>query len=191
MSGEQWRSVTGYEGLYIVSDRGRVRALARTIPHSRGRSIRYLAERDMAIRTTPTGYQRVALQHEGQRRDYYVHRLVALAFLGPPQPGQEVCHNDGNPQNNCVANLRWDTHSANMLEAVAAGTHSKTSRQQCPRGHDLRAPNLKASQAALGYRACLACDRARKVRCPLPGEDVQAIADRYYAQLMKEVQLHV
>lgn len=51
------------------------------------------------------------------------HRLVAQAFLPPPEPEQtDVCHNDGNPSNNSVSNLRWDTHQANQMDMREHGT---------------------------------------------------------------------
>lgn len=51
-----------------------------------------------------------------------VHRLVLEAFVGPAPAGTEGCHNDGNPQNNALSNLRWDTHAENMLDQVRHGT---------------------------------------------------------------------
>lgn len=52
-----------------------------------------------------------------------VHRLVAFAFLGdPPSPRHEVAHNDGNPENNCAANLRWATHAENQADIRKHGT---------------------------------------------------------------------
>lgn len=51
----------------------------------------------------------------------YVHRLVLESFVGPCPPGQEACHNDGNTANNCVNNLRWDTHLANIADTDRHG----------------------------------------------------------------------
>lgn len=55
-------------------------------------------------------------------RKYRVHRLVLEAFVGPCPPGMECCHNNGNPADNRLENLRWDTRSANCLDAVQHGT---------------------------------------------------------------------
>lgn len=52
----------------------------------------------------------------------WAHRMVAEAFLGPCPKGLEVCHGDGNPINNRVGNLRYDTHRNNMLDAIQHGT---------------------------------------------------------------------
>jgi hypothetical protein len=52
----------------------------------------------------------------------YLHRLVAVAFLGPPPfPEAEACHDDGNPRNNRADNLRWDTHAENMRDIARHG----------------------------------------------------------------------
>jgi hypothetical protein len=66
------------------------------------------------------GYLYVAL---GDRVKTGVHRLVALAFLGPPPSlKHEVAHNDGNRRNNCATNLRWATHAENMADMRKHGT---------------------------------------------------------------------
>jgi hypothetical protein len=53
-----------------------------------------------------------------------IHRLVLEAFVGPAPDGMEGCHNDGNPENNNLLNLRWDTHASNMADQLAHGTKS-------------------------------------------------------------------
>lgn len=67
------------------------------------------------------GYRAFILRKEGDKKPYRrtAHKLVAEAFLPPPLPGQtDVCHNDGNPLNNRVENLRWDTHRNNQLDML-------------------------------------------------------------------------
>ncbi len=51
-----------------------------------------------------------------------VHRLVLEAFVGPCPPGMEGCHNNGDPWDNQLSNLRWDTHKNNMADAMSHGT---------------------------------------------------------------------
>jgi DNA-binding CsgD family transcriptional regulator len=53
-----------------------------------------------------------------------IHRLVLEAFVGPRPEGTECCHNDGNPANNRLENLRWDTHRANMQDTIKHGTRA-------------------------------------------------------------------
>lgn len=63
------------------------------------------------------GYIRIWL-HDGQGRVKVVllHRLVMEVFIGPCPPGEEACHNDDNPTNNSIWNLRWDTRSENQRD---------------------------------------------------------------------------
>lgn len=69
------------------------------------------------------GYPTVALSIDGKRRDIFVHRLVALAFLGvAPDERHEVAHGDGCRTNNHWTNLRWATHHDNMLDRRRHGT---------------------------------------------------------------------
>ena len=68
------------------------------------------------------GYLRVTLSVNGIRKCVLVHRLVLEAFVGPCPAGMEACHNNGNPADNRLENLRWDTHLENMKDAVKQGT---------------------------------------------------------------------
>jgi len=74
------------------------------------------------LKTTKAGHTRVDLMDGKTRHLRYVHRLVLEAFVGPCPPGMEVCHNDGNPANNRLDNLRWDTHRENMRDRFKHGT---------------------------------------------------------------------
>ena len=115
-----------------------------------------------------------------------MHRLVLAAFVGPLPEGKEVCHNNGNPGDNRLENLRYGTKSENNLDRVKHGTHHEARKTHCPRGHRLTDPNLRADQKRKGKRTCLACGRAaayvtyRKELKPFQKQ----IADSYYAQIL-------
>ena len=68
------------------------------------------------------GYLRVTLSVNGIKNCILVHRLVLEAFVGPCPTGMEACHNNGDPSDNRLENLRWDTHLENMKDAVKQGT---------------------------------------------------------------------
>lgn len=70
------------------------------------------------------GYKAVVLRAEagGRQQRRTVHRLVALAFLPNPDALTDVAHNDGNPSNNNVDNLRWASHRENQLDMRVHGT---------------------------------------------------------------------
>ena len=102
---EEWRDIKGYEGLYQVSNLGRVRSL-----NCRGHKgcIGILTPR-----LDGKGYEMVALYKEGKARNIKVHRLVAQAFIPNPNNYPQVNHKDENKTNNDVKNLEWCTNEYN------------------------------------------------------------------------------
>jgi hypothetical protein len=79
----------------------------------------------LKAKTMKYGHQSVALYLRGRSKYLSVHRLVLIAFVGPPPRGMESCHDDGNARNNRVTNLRWDTKKNNLNDRVKHGTLSK------------------------------------------------------------------
>jgi hypothetical protein len=110
---ETWKAILGYEGLYEVSDLGRVRSLRRP-----GLILR------PAI--NPRGYAHVGLSRDTKGTTFNVHRLVSEAFLGPCPAGYETNHINGVKADNRAANLEWATRSANIGHAFATGLHRPT-----------------------------------------------------------------
>jgi len=119
---ETWRDVAGYEGVYRVSDLGRVRSLDRMVDHPKGQM--RLNGKVMRLRLSH-GYEKVDLCQNGLRKKFFVHRLVVTAFLGQCPDGKEVNHVDGNKLNNRPSNLEYVTHLENMQHAYQTGL-SKT-----------------------------------------------------------------
>lgn len=155
-SEERWLAVPGWEGLYEVSDRGGVRGLDRV--DSRGRHCPGVL---LAPFVDGVGRHQVTLTREGRRSLYRVHRLVLEAFVGPAPAGTEACHGNGQPGDNRLGNLRWDTSSENEFDKVRHGTHQHARKTQCPHGHEYSPPNTRIRRS--GARECRACTRARKV----------------------------
>jgi hypothetical protein len=150
---EAWRDVPGYEGLYQVSDCGRVRSF-----HRGGRVLR--------VCPNSTGRLGLVLCLNGSQRSFQVHRLVMAAFVGPCPDGMEVCHNDGNHLNNRLENLRYGTRSDNQYDRVKHGTHTSLLRTHCPSGHPYAGENLAFSPNGLDAggnpktkRRCRECSR--------------------------------
>lgn len=189
---ERWLPVPGYEGFYEVSDRGGVRSVDRAITR-KGRKASDRVRRAGGVLNCPQdqdGYPRASLSRDNRRCRFYVHVLVLEAFVGPRPEGMECLHGDGDPSNNRLCNLHWDTPSENQLDRVRHGRHFATSRLRCPRGHRLMLPNLDASQWARGWRTCLACKRtfhnqysAQRAGRPF---DFAGRADEHYAKIMGE-----
>ena len=98
---EEWKDIEGYEGMYQVSNQGRVK------------SLKFGKEKIRKCREMSNGYLVVGLCKEGKRTDKLVHRLVAEAFLPNPNNLPQVNHKDENPSNNNVENLEWCTPKYN------------------------------------------------------------------------------
>ncbi|GJJ22261.1 NUMOD4 motif-containing HNH endonuclease [Mycolicibacterium mageritense] len=134
---EEWRPVAGFEGVYEVSNLGRVKSLPRMTP-TRWGTPRFHAGGILKAKTSPTtGYVCVTLvdANRGLKRYANIHRLVLDAFVGPCPDGMEACHNDGDRANARLDNLRWDTRSANTLDAVHQRTNHHAKKTRCPNGH--------------------------------------------------------
>lgn len=153
---EVWPSVVGHEETYDVSSCGRVRSISRWVPSPRGNGRRWVVGR--ILKAAPSGrgrYRMVSLWTGGVQSPRKVHHLVAEAFLGPRPDGLEVCHGDGDPTNNHLWNLRYDTRAANSADTVRHGRCSFTGDGCCLRGHPLTGDNVTSSGG------CKACHRAR------------------------------
>ena len=98
MANEVWKAIKKYEGFYEVSNKGRVRSVERLNArgqHRKGKAI------------SANSIQQVSLCKDGKRKNFLVHKLVADAFLEEPQADEKLIHVDGNLENNCVDNLKW------------------------------------------------------------------------------------
>lgn len=111
---ELWKAVKGYEGLYEVSDKGRIR---RTSDYKLLSIYRYTKR---YTNSRSSGYCRVMLRRDGVTKCAYVHRLVAISFHGM-QKGLEVNHLDGDKSNNALNNLAWSTPKENVRHSFATG----------------------------------------------------------------------
>lgn len=161
-STEKWAPIRGYDGAYEVSDHGRVRSLDRVDSAQRRLRGRLLRP------TTRAKYQSVTLSSSGVHRYFYVHRLVAQAFVFNPDPSYEVCHIDGDRLNNHASNLRWDSHQANQMDMVKHGTHLHARKTHCKHGHEFTPENIY--QVKSGKRKCATCSRASAKRAAIRKE---------------------
>lgn len=112
---EIWKDVVGYEGLYQVSNYGRVKSLNYSNQYKS-----FVRNRILKLSTNHKGYVCVSIGYK-PRRTCTVHRLVAQAFIPNPNKLPQVNHKDGNKQNNVVSNLEWCDNDFNMNHAKING----------------------------------------------------------------------
>lgn len=153
---ERWLPIDGYEGVYEVSDQGRVRSLDRVTHDGK-----HLRGQILAPFRMPSGHIRYGLGRYGKSRTVKAHRLVLIAFVGPPPEGMEALHRNGNPADNRLENLRWGTKSENAHDAVRHGSHPEARKTHCPAGHEYAGDNVYF-RPNTNHRQCRECTRAQQ-----------------------------
>lgn len=154
---EQWRPIPGYEGRYEISDAGRVLSTPRD-----ARPARILRPKVQG------GYHYVTLYDFGARAMWRVHRLVLIAFVGPPRPREQGRHLNGDPTDNRLANLAWGLPSENQYDTVAHGTHRNARRTHCKNGHSFadHGVTVNIPSRRQPFRECMVCKREKRKSQP-------------------------
>lgn len=126
--GEIWKDVPGYEGLYQVSNLGRIKSLPKTIIYKDGRS-KSIQCHILKPQGNGNGYLKLTLCNKAHhQKQHYIHRLVAEAFLPNPMNKPVINHKDENKTNNKASNLEWCTVAYNNTYGTKiARQTSKTS----------------------------------------------------------------
>lgn len=128
---EEWRDVVGFEGLYQVSNFGRVRSVTTKEIQISFDLVRSEKIHKIKKQTIDKVFNRpfLSLWKNNKPKICRPHKLVMEAFVSIRPQGMECCHNDGNPQNNHLSNLRWDTPKSNQADRVKHGTTNRG--EQC------------------------------------------------------------
>lgn len=152
MDKENWNPIKGFEGLYEISDQGRIKSLRRDRLMHPGV-------------VNEIGHLQARLSQRGGAVRYaYVHRLVLESFVGPCPDGMQCRHLNGNAADNRLENLRWGTASEDNHDRVRHGTHQHAKRTHCPKGHLLDGISYR-SDGSVRQRHCKTCESIRqKVR---------------------------
>lgn len=114
---EVWKDVVGYEGIYEVSNIGRVRTVEGKTTHSNLHGVRKWKSRILKEKNPKGRDVRVSLWKDKKDTSFLVHQLVAKAFIENPMDYKSINHLDGDPRNNKVENLEWCDHFINNNHA--------------------------------------------------------------------------
>jgi hypothetical protein len=112
LENEIWKDIEGYEGVYKVSNLGRVKSLMR---------VKYVREKILKPVINNNGYLRIFICGKPKNRNCAIHRLVAKAFIPNPENKPQVNHKDGDKSNNKIENLEWCNGSENVCHAFENG----------------------------------------------------------------------
>lgn len=116
---EIWKDIKGYNGVYQVSNLGNVRR----IKLKEYNSTEYIIDRNIKPTDNGNGYKIVGLSKDNKRKNYYIHRLVAIAFIKNPNMYKEINHKDNQKSNNNVNNLEWCDRGYNVRYSYLKGSH--------------------------------------------------------------------
>lgn len=141
---EEWRDVVGFEDDYEVSNLGRVRRRS-----TGGQELRYVL-----VSANQAGYLRLNLRNKRRAINVYLHRLVAMAFIGPVPEGKEVNHIDHNRASPRASNLEYVTHLENMQYMSRCNRPRKPHFNQA-KGEDAANTKLSSSDVIAIRRALL------------------------------------
>lgn len=152
------KRIAGYPD-YLISDCGVIYSFVRN---------KFIRPETMSS----AGHFRVGLSNNEGRKRILVHVLVLENFLGPRPEGMVACHNNGDPADNRIENLRWDTQSSNVKDQVRHGVHNTAgkSKSHCPQRHLYSGNNVKMNKTS--GKQCRTCANEWSMR-------------RYYADKSK------
>lgn len=171
MDKEVWKNINGYEGLYQVSNLGRIKSLRRfKSDHSKKVLVKERFLLGHTRRPNTNDYLNVVLSKNGECKRYAIHRLVAQEFIDNPNGKPQVNHIDGNKQNNRADNLEWCTNQENCRHYVLNDLHKKHKRiVQC----DLSGEKLRTWELFVDIENELGIDKRLIHRCCNHKDNVQ------------------
>ena len=115
---EEWKDIKGYEGIYQISNLGRVKSVERQVINHRCGATRIIKEQFLTPTDNGKGYKIVCLRSNRTRKNKYLHRLVAEHFIENPCNKQVVNHLDFDKSNNAVTNLEWCSQLENITYSL-------------------------------------------------------------------------
>jgi len=165
--GEVWKDIKGYEGIYQVSNTGKIKRIGKY-----SNQFGYTWESDRLLKPSPKDnqYLIVNLSKNGKIKQKYVHRLVAEAFIPNPENKPTINHKDGDRSNNHVSNLEWATYAENNIHSIEVldrdtknSSDSKPVLQFDKQGNFIKEyPSMREAQRQTGiYGIDKVCNRVK------------------------------
>jgi hypothetical protein len=138
MEKEEWKDIDGFNGLYQVSTFGNIRSNSNQV---KGKNMKPV---------TVGGYLRVKLCKGDSKKPFFIHRIVANAFISNPDGNPQVNHIDLDKTNNRVSNLEWCTPSHNIRHSYANGRTKKDSSKNTYKGNKLTSSDVERIMSMRG-----------------------------------------
>jgi hypothetical protein len=121
---EIWKQIKNYEGIYEISNLGRVKSLVRNTTGTNTSKVNYLKPH-----YTKNGYLRYVLSKNGKTKKKTMHRLIAEYFIENPLNKKCVNHKNGIRDDNTIENLEWSTHSENSIHGFRKNKRKNVNRK--------------------------------------------------------------
>lgn len=109
---EIWKPIKGYEGLFEISNKGRVKSLEKYV--SQGTFLRHVPEHILSVYINAYGYPCISLRKKGKKQNKLIHRLLMEAFVPNPENKPDVDHLNGDKMDFRLENLKWVSPKENM-----------------------------------------------------------------------------
>lgn len=153
---EIWKDIKGYEGIYEVSDIGRVRSKEGKTTYTDKHGTRTWQQRIMKQKISKDKCHRIILWKDGKSKTWLVHILVAIAFLGDRSEEEMfINHKDGNRSNNIIENLEWCTRLENNNHAFdndLMNTNTKVILEDKDTGEIIKFRSMTKASHFLGHK---------------------------------------
>lgn len=168
MEQEIWKDIKGYEGHYQVSNAGNIKRLHRVIK-SGGKNY---AQDEKIMKPSGKRYLKVSLVVNGNKKDFNVHRLVAMAFIPNPFNKTQINHKDGNKANNSIDNLEWcnpkENHEHARMHGLIVSPKANKGRYGGKSYSAKKVIQLERDtlQPLVVYPSCVDAVKTLKGRCP-------------------------
>lgn len=172
---EVWKDIEGYEGLYQVSNMGRVKSLERYVQNNLGMQHKLEKMKEPSERRRKDGLQgyfALQLYKDNKGKNCYIHRLVAETFIENPDHKETVNHINGDKHDNRAENLEWASYAENNRHAVEIGLNDSKHRRNRKGSTPVAQYDLRMNLLAV-YPSMREAERQTGVDCTAIGHAIR------------------